>query len=273
MTRNRKMSKNTQLIIQFQGLEQDDGEVRLDYLADELKTLQKVFRVFEKSVGTGAADNLVYKVVDAKHGSPLSVTLEVTSNGHAQTGLEPRVFERFFDTLSDRSNSAVEKKSETQMDAAIDTMIHKSEERFYSVEIEHKGNRIQTIPGTQTKTNKTFSQDITSWGTVKGRIERYNNHGNSNFFWLYTALGTAVKCAFSDELVEQSASSVEKNASVTGMLTYRLNEPMPCECKVEKIEIHKPDDQLPKLKIGKFPNITEGESTSRFIQRIRDDWE
>lgn len=121
--------------------------------------------------------------------------------------------------------------------------------------------------------DKEVTKITSSWGTVKGRLERYDNHGDSNIFWLYTALGTTVKCKFPDDLVEKSASSAERNISVTGMLKHRSNEPMPYECTVEKIEIHEPDDQLPELKIGMFPDITEGESIDQAIQRFRDEWE
>ena len=39
------MSSNDQLTIQFEGIEQDEGEVGLDYLVDALLSLLKVFRV------------------------------------------------------------------------------------------------------------------------------------------------------------------------------------------------------------------------------------
>lgn len=267
------MSSNTQLIIQFEGLEQDEGEVRLDYLVDELMSLQKVLRVFEKFVVKGKVDDLVYRVVATKHDSPLSVTIEATPKDQTKTEPASLVLDQFFNALSKKLNTFTEKDSDTQFHKEIDRMIQNSQGRFSSVEIERKGNRVQIIDSIQIETENVVSRNISSWGTVKGRVERYNNHGDSNFFWLYTALGKIVKCRFPNDLVEKSALSVEKNVSVTGVLTYRANEPTPFECKVEQIEIHKPDDQLPKLEIGKFPDITESESTSQVIQRIRDGWE
>ena len=272
------MSSDTQLIIQVEGLEQDGGEVRLDYLLDELASFLQVLRVSEQSLVKGDA-NLVYRVVDVKHDSPLSVTIEATSNNQAYIGWEPYVLDNVFDILSGNINQTIEQNDEVQIRKAIERMIQDNQGKFSSVEIERKGNRvpiidsIQLIDSIQIETEKVVSKNISSWGTVKGRVERYNNHGGSNFFWLYTALGKTVKCRFPKNLVEDSALSVEKNVSVTGILTYRANEPTPFECKVEKIDFHKPDDQLPKLEIGKFPDITESESTSQVIQRIRDGWE
>lgn len=269
-----KMSSDTQLIIQFEGLEQDGGEVRLDYLTEELASLQKALQISEKNITDSKIGNLVYKVVAAKHESPLSVTIEATLNDQAQTRSASLALDNFFNALSRKlMNPAIENDSDTQIHRAIDSMIQKSQERFSSVEIERKGKKVQLIDNMQTELERMISKNTNSWGTVKGRVERYNNHGDSNFFWLYTTFGKSVKCKFPTALVEQSALSVERNVSVTGMMTYRANEPMPFECKVEKIEIHKPDDQLPELEIGKFPEITGSESTTQVIQRIRDDWE
>jgi len=164
-------------------------------------------------------------------------------------------------------------KFDLQIHNAIEKVIQDGQNKFSSVEIKRKGNRVKTTDSLQIETDRAISRNISSWGTVKGRVERYNNHGGSNFFWLYTPLGQTVKCRFPNNLVEKSALSVENNVSVTGILTYQANKPAPIECKVEKIEIHKPDDQLPKLEIGKFPDITENESTSQVMQRFRDEWE
>ncbi len=125
----------------------------------------------------------------------------------------------------------------------------------------------------QIEADKEVTKITSSWGTVKGRVERYNNHGDSKIFWLYTALGTTVKCKLQDDFVEMYVSSVGRNISVTGMLKHRSNEPMPYECTVEIIEIHEQDDQLPELQIGMFPDITEGESIDQAIQKFRDEWE
>lgn len=270
------MSSDSQLIIQVEGLEQDGGEVRLDYLLDELASFLKVLRVSEKFVVNSRDCKFVYTVVDVKHDSPLSVTIQATSNDQAYVGWASYVLDNVFDFLSGNFHQIIEQNIELQIRKAIDKMIQGSQDRFSSVEIKRKENRVRIFDHMKIepdKSDRVVSQNILSWGTIKGRVERYNNHGDSNFFWLYTPLGKTVKCRFPNKLVEESALSVEKNVSVTGILNYQANEPMPFECKVEKIEIHKPDDQLPKFEIGNFPDITESESTSQVFQRIRDEWE
>ena len=274
------MQDETQFTIQLDGLAQDDANLRLDGFVDELKFLLAALDASEKAVGYEGGDNeVVYRIMGLSRNSPILISLQAIA---LTTDLfdDParRVLNYFFDCLN-KLHQGDNQGLENNFVKAIKGMANGIDSRFSKITISGKGTSFEIDRRMQGNISQIISvihseqRVISSWGTIKGHVERYNSHGGRKYFWLYPMLGGCVKCEFPDNLKDEAVFAVERNVSVTGMMTYKPEQPMPNECYVESIEIHDPDDQLPELQIGQFPEITGNKSGAQYIQGLRDDWD
>jgi len=68
-----------------------------------------------------------------------------------------------------------------------------------------------------------LGQTITAIGTIEGRLEAFNVHGNSRYFNVYDDLtGERVRCDFAHRIdVREIGSAVERRVAVHGQIEYR----------------------------------------------------
>lgn len=118
-----------------------------------------------------------------------------------------------------------------------------------------------------------LSGETQALGTVKGRIERLNVHGRHEFTLYPPTAGFGVQCVFPDHLFPVVNGAVKRSVTVTGLLTYRGDSPFPERVRVDEVEVHPPDVDLPTLRSlrGLMPDATGGRSAVEFVQAIRDE--
>jgi len=117
---------------------------------------------------------------------------------------------------------------------------------------------------------------LVSWGTVKGVVERFNSHSDPCTFNIYPASGPQnIRCVFKHSMIGEAVAEVNHTVTVAGELKYRPKQVTPYECFVARIDMHPPDDELPKLGelYNIFPNATGEVETLEFIRKIRDEWQ
>lgn len=86
-----------------------------------------------------------------------------------------------------------------------------------------------------------------SHGSVKGRIERLNIH-NRNECSLYVPISDiGIDCTFDKELFSQVHAAVGQNATIYGTLEFSGQNALPETVKIDSIEIHRADKELPTL--------------------------
>jgi hypothetical protein len=115
-----------------------------------------------------------------------------------------------------------------------------------------------------------------STGSISGRLERLNVH-NANEFSLFPAVSDdEILCKFPDELWGTVQQAIKRTVTVLGEMTYRPDTAFPDRVRVESIEIHPDDDDLPTLMDlhGLFGDeCTNGQTAEEFIRAIRNEQE
>jgi hypothetical protein len=114
---------------------------------------------------------------------------------------------------------------------------------------------------------------IPSEGSVSGRLERINLH-ERNEFALYPPIeGFVVVCVFPDEMTDTVIAAINRTVTVSGRMTFKPDKPFPERVQVRAIEIHPPDNELPKL--GELRGLLRGaignRSAVEFIKAIRNE--
>ena len=85
---------------------------------------------------------------------------------------------------------------------------------------------------------------IPSNGQVTGRLERLNVHDRYEFV-LFPVAGTRIVCAFDQSILEQVRTGIKRTVTVSGILYFQPDKPLPDRVRVEKMEIHPADEDLP----------------------------
>jgi hypothetical protein len=108
---------------------------------------------------------------------------------------------------------------------------------------------------------------------VSGFLEAINIH-NTNRLTIYPTLGPRkVAGKFRSDLREKVKRAIGDFVTVEGKLAYKSWAPFPHAVEVEDILQHRPDSELPSLfdVRGTMPDLTGGESSVEFIERIRNE--
>ena len=114
-------------------------------------------------------------------------------------------------------------------------------------------------------------QQYTSLGSVKGRVEKYNSHGDAKNFHIFPAIGGRIKCVFNEDQKELTGEFVNKNATVHGLLKYREGDFFPYEVIVHSMEKIDSDENLQTLSslFGSSPLATGSQDSVEFIKSTR----
>lgn len=115
-----------------------------------------------------------------------------------------------------------------------------------------------------------------SEGTVKGFVERLTTErGRHRFTLIHPVNETPIPCQFTEDMLEQVRLAVKRNVTVTGSMDYHADNPYPVLVDVKALEIHPPDDELPRLTDlrGLMTGGTNGQVSAEFVRALRDEQE
>ncbi|MBI3465124.1 MAG: hypothetical protein HY000_19015 [Planctomycetes bacterium] len=123
--------------------------------------------------------------------------------------------------------------------------------------------------------DKILGSSVGAEGFVSGRLERLNVHNRNEFVLYPPIIGASIVCHFPDELFERVRDAIKRSVTVCGTLFYVPDKPFPDRVHVRALEIHPPDDELPKLRElrGSFRGCTDGLSSVEFVRSTRDEQE
>lgn len=85
-----------------------------------------------------------------------------------------------------------------------------------------------------------------SLGSVTGVFKRLSIHERHEFT-VYPTIGLPVVCRFDPAILEDAKSAFGKRVTVHGLLTYFEGQKFPELVEVQRIEIMKPDSELPRF--------------------------
>lgn len=266
--RKKKAMSGRRLKITLIGADQDDGNVEFSDFRQFCDSLTICLARIESKFPDAGIKRLHYRVVDL-------------STGSANISLEPIRLTNGRDIGRDVVDLFSKTISNIQAGKAVDPRLNVEDlwafrRLAYPLNRKIKESRIADTKITSrfiANIDDLVGATIPSEGSVKGRLERLNVHNRFEFVIYPPIPGYSVTCTFRDELYEQIHQAVRKNVTVNGTLHYRPGRPFPDRVQVKSIEVHPPDEQLPKLADlrGAWKGCLGGHSSVEFIQANRDE--
>jgi len=268
------MSDGDRITFQIEGLERDHGDLRLEAFLDSVDALRKMLRAADEAVSKRRKIGVKYLVSDLSHRSPATVVLQPVSARPKDTAHPARVTDYVFETIAAFRERAFSPDVSDKFIECVRDLVGGINKKYVRATL-RAGARAVGIDKELSSALRDYEEhDVRSLGSVTGKIERFNAHGNAQYFHIYPAVGPGVKCEFDDDLLQQAADAVEHTCTVAGIVYYHQGHIFPYRCLVHAISIHRPDDELPTLSElpGSVPGITGDDDIDDYIDRIRDGW-
>ncbi len=266
------------IVIQFIGAASDKEDVRLTDLIDQLHAVRRALRETDLMLSGRREPMLDYKVVDLRHSSPATVTLEPVAITEVPLRYADRVSTGFSAELRMiRREGKLLAEPDLPRLAAYESIGTAKNNLIQKVKIA-VDRKVVTIDGVfKRNVEKIIGPDELSEGSVAGMLEAVNFH-NTNKFTLYPTLGPRkVSGTFeSEKLRSKVKDAIGSFVTVFGRLRFKAWANFPHGIIAEDIDIHEPDSMLPTLTElrGSFSGMTGDMSSVAFIDRLRnEDWQ
>lgn len=262
------------LTLHMDGLPSDGGDMRLAVFSEKLNALRMALQKTDEFLG-GGDSALDFLVSDLKHESPSQVGVRAQSID-ANIERQQQVFQYFSSLIAEVSSDAYKTAAAGHsVLLALKDLIGGYGQKYHGMWLSYRGQVVSRVSiETIEHINDLLEKKYTSLGSVKGRVEKYNSHGEAKNFHIFPAIGGRVKCIFNDDQKEITGEFVNKNAIVHGILKYREGDFFPYEVIVQSMEKIESDDKLQTLTglYGIAPGATGNLDAVEFIKNNRNGW-
>lgn len=267
------------ITLQIKGNPTEGGDVKLTTFIDKLEAFKNALLHTERLISGSEKPTVSFRIVDASHKSPLTVTFEAFPIKPRNplkkfNDLSQSTVENFFGNLH-----AIKSKGELRgkMDKpALDSYLKlgdKFGQEVFGLTIRNGGKKNKDIDIDNeliTDIVELLGKEEIVFGSIMGRAEAFNAHDNS-IFWVYPSAGpTRIVCRFSQNMQQKAKSALLKYVRVTGRMKYKPADKFPYEVEVGDIEELPDVKDLPTL-MSLRGAIVEGtkEKSEDTIRQIR----
>lgn len=257
-----------------EGLERDDGHVRLEIFVRELQKLQTALGRADAKASDGERSSY-FAVVGLSHNSPATVELEARIAPESKRDTRAAALKVLADAID-----AVERgefTDETDYDLLNDI-------RDLSAPVGEKLKSAHLILDERSYALSEELSDVIStfladqeecWTTVEGMLERVNVHDEANVFTIYPDVGPSrITCKFPEHLAEKGIAAIRRRVAVTGIAKFRKFSPFPHEVVADDLDVYGLEADLPTFMdlFGVAPDSTGGLPSEDFVKKVRNEW-
>lgn len=270
------MINNRIITIRLTGLEEDNGDVRLNEFVQALENLKKALSETTK-ITVSNTEIVYFKVIKLQKNSPSLVSVEAVPTKEEFENETDLLVKSFFKNINDINFGRYpENFSHETFVAYKDLVSLQRKNKIKEISISSNGENEVSLDGFSKKIEDIMGQDEFEIGSYTGMLDAINIH-NQNVFFIYPpSRRTKMRCIFSLDMKSQAINALGKYVTVTGTKRYlsNLKDAEPLEIKVKRIEIHPDESVIPNLSDlrGIAPDITKNQSSEDFIRGLRDVW-
>ena len=268
-----EVNEDLKITIQIEGLDSEEGHVRLDGLIHELTLIRKSMGRVDKLVD--GRSSAYFRIVNASQSNRLTIVLEPTKiKTQSYTPTDRRITEFHHKYFSELSSLANGREPSDDIDdetlAVLNQVAEGKGKNYKSLLIQNAASSVGIDDKFQTTVRALLANQIVAHGSL-------NVHGDrSNMIWLYPSSGPRrVACKIPARYKEIVSASARKIVTVYGKKHYRASSVHPHFIEVEIFDLvpaDDPEDHISKLQ-GAFKGKGDNESTDNIVSSIRNEWE
>lgn len=257
-----------------EGLDRDDGHVRLEVFVSELQKLQAALGRVDARASNGKRCSY-FAIVGLSHNSPATVELEARVALNAESDCRTSAMALFGQAIEAVQRGEFSEDSDfdllndiKELSAPIGTTLKAAQiliaDKQYPL-TEKLASTVATLQADQ-------EECVT---TVEGVLELVNVHDGANVFTIYPSVGpTRIRCRLPESLAEKGIGAIRRRVAVSGVAKFRKFNPYPHEIVADGLEVYDVDSQLPEWRdlFGIAPNATAELSSEDFVRQARNEW-
>lgn len=269
------MSKRYQVTLTLEGLHAKDGHADLDTFVFAVRDFRDALRAIERELYDGSKPALEFRVVDLRHTSPATVTIEAFARP-GRPDLRDRWMARVNDTLQSVPHPEASEALSFKVLGEVKQLSGKVGSKLAALRIETPQSRLVLDREIHSKVADLVTAFREYRTEQKGTLDTIDFHAGTNRFVIYPANGlpARVQCVFPERMADEAAKAIRQPVIVSGLGRFRHKTYFPTAINVEALTVLPSDADLPTLQSlrGIENNIPDGSSSEKLIAEIRDGW-
>ncbi len=266
-------SHRIKLIIE--GLDIDDGHVRLEVFASELQKLHTALGRADAHVSNGKRCSF-FAVVGLSHSSPATIELEARVASNAMHDCRTSALSLLAGAIEAVQRGEFNENSDFELLNDIKELASPVGETLKAARILIHDKQYPLTATLANAVKAVQAEQEECITTVEGMLERVNVHDEANVFTIFPDVGPSrIKCRLPEYLTEKGIGAIRRRVAVSGVAKFRKFTPFPHEIEATQIEVYGVDAQLPGWYdlLGLAPDATDDLTSEDFVRQVRDEWE
>lgn len=258
----------------LEGMERDQGHVRLDVFVEQLTKLQATLARTDKSLSGGRRSGY-FAIVGLSHSSPATVELEARVNPKNKD-VRTQIFSHVSELIEAVERDAIPATVDYPLLEDLRALAAPIGATLRTASLKLNGSTFVLTEHFAKRIDEHLAEQEQCFSTLEGMLEKLNVHRQANVFTIYSTVGPAhVTCHFPPPLVDKAISAVKRRVAVSGIAKYRKFDAYPHHVDVTQLEIYAPEDQLPTFNDlrGIAPDATGKQASEQFIREFRNGWQ
>jgi hypothetical protein len=269
------MEIRNRITLRLRGLDEDNGDVKLNEFVQELEILKKALIETQKIISRDAF--AYFKIVELQKNSPALIVIEAVPNKIENLLDTYELVDRFFGSIQNIQEGIYPKGFTYETFTSYKDLTSLQEKKkIADIGFSRNGEPPNYLPDFSRKIETIMGQDEFEFGSYTGMLDAINIH-NQNVFYIYpTSHLPKLKCIFPFEQKGNALIALGKYVTVTGQKRSLTNirGSHPIEMHVYKIDIHPDEKDLPTLReLRGIASRKNGDiSADSFTGGSRNDW-
>jgi hypothetical protein len=268
------------ITLQIEGIPSEGGHILVSDFIERLESLLLTLNDIDLMVGQTSQPTLKYRIVNATHGSPLTLTLEPIIRkriGNPEARHIEKRHARFFHEISAiRRNEPLSPDVDDSMLDHLRRLVEGVGQDFDKARIFNGESSVELDSTFENNVRRLLDEEDASYGFEEGMLEAVNIHGRNRTCWIYPRIGPQkIRCDFMAGTSEMIRENLGKYVRVEGVKYFRPNSPFAFRVAVREfdaLEIGEEPSQIKDLG-GIAPHATGEIDTVEFIRKLRDEWQ
>ena len=257
-----------------EGLDRDDGHVRLDVFVNELQRLHSALGRADARASNGRRSSF-FAVVGLSHNSPAMVELEARIAPNADRDSRAAAMAMFAQAIEAVQRGDFNEDSDFDLLNDIKELATPVGGTLKAAKIQIQNKQYQLTDKLAAAVTKLQADQEECYTTVEGVLEHVNVHDDANVFTIYPDVGPGrIKCRLPERLADKGIGAIRQRVAVSGVAKFRKFNPYPHEIAVDNIEVYRADSELPGWNdlLGIAPRATGDLASEIFVREIRNEW-
>jgi hypothetical protein len=266
-----KDTHGKRLKFRIRGGPEDGGDIRLSDFITQLNAISGLLATLDRSVADSERTSAYYRIVDASHASPMTVTLEAVPY-NPEDDYSDVIVDKFYEGLHQIALGSAPEEFDRLILEGYRNIAKGLDKNVTELSFLRDGGEFPVTYDFVQTVDVILGPDEIVSGSLTGALEVINVHGTPQFTIYPVAGPKKVICTFPDDLIDNVIQGLGSMVSVSGLLRYKRRDNFPYAIDITALDIYPPEESLPTVfdLRGIAPDATGGVASEVFIRRLRD---